>query len=75
MKEFKNNSGIFASADEAIRTIVPYYDTLVQRIRKEQDIENEMRTDGKKTLTLPTNSNVFVGLYELLAQLEKRIKF
>lgn len=73
MKNFKNNSEIFASADEAIMTIVPYYDTLVQRIRKEQDIENEMRTDGKKTLTLPTNSNVFVGLYELLKDYADRL--
>jgi hypothetical protein len=72
MKQNQNGE-IFASADEAIRTIVPYYDTLVQRIRKEQDIENEMRTDGKKTLTLTTNSNVFVGLYELLKDYADRL--
>lgn len=59
-------SKLFASADKAIDTIIPYYDTLVQRICEEQDKENEIRTDGTKTLTLVTNSNVFVGLYELL---------
>ena len=64
---------MFATVDKTIETIVPYYDTLVQRIREEQDRENEMRTDGKKTLTLTTNSNVFVGLYELLKEYSDRL--
>ena len=73
MKNFKNNSELFASADEAIRTIVPYYDTLIDRIQKEQDMENEKRADGTKTLLLTTRSSVLVGLYEELKDYADRL--
>ena len=73
MKNFKNNSELFASADEAIRTIVPYYDTLIERIQKEQDMENEKRADGTKTLLLTTRSSVLVGLYEELKDYADRL--
>lgn len=59
-------SELFASADKAIKTIVPYYDSLVQSIHEEQNKENELSINGTKTLSLTTDSGVFVGLYDLL---------
>lgn len=62
MKRF-NKSEIFASADKAIETIVPYYEKLIESIDKEQ---NSIRTKGTRTLLMTTGSSVFIGLYELL---------
>lgn len=64
---------IFDSCDKSIKTIVPYYDTLIERIQKEQDMKNEKRADGTKTLLLTTRSSVLVGLYEELKDYAGRL--
>ena len=64
---------IFTSVDKSIETIVPYYDTLIERIQKEQDMANEKRVDGTKTLLLTTRSSVLVGLYEELEDYADRL--
>ena len=64
---------MFTSVDKSIETIVPYYDTLIERIQKEQDLENEKRADGTKTLLLTTRSSVLVGLYEELKDYADRL--
>lgn len=64
---------IFTSVDKSIETIVPYYDTLIERIQKEQDMANEKRVDGTKTLLLTTRSSVLVGLYEELKDYADRL--
>lgn len=72
-KPYNNMANIFDSCDKSIKTIVPYYDTLIERIQKEQDMENEKRADGTKTLLLTTGSSVLVGLYEELKDYADRL--
>ena len=67
------NSEIFASADKAIETIIPFYDTLIERIHEEQNMENNRRNDGTKTLLLTTRSSVLAGLYEELKDYADRL--
>ena len=72
-KPYNNMKAIFDSCDKSIKTIVPYYDTLIERIQKEQDMKNEKRAEGTKTLLLTTRSSVLVGLYEELKDYAGRL--
>lgn len=68
----KNNidSEIFASADRAIETIVPYYDALIERIHDEQ---NRMRANGPRTLIMTIDSSLLIKLYEDLKDYADRL--